>query len=94
MVIRRDLVKGIPWDYPLMKEAIDLIFLDPPYGKHAIPPLLEEVSTKDVFSSRSLAIAESAKNEELPVSFGELRMVDTRAYGDTRISLYAYGVER
>ena len=89
-VIKRDLRKGLPWDHPLMKEAVDLVFLDPPYGKKAIPLLVSELSTKDVLSSRSLAVAESGKNEKLPFSLGEFQIIDTRVYGDTRISLYAY----
>ncbi|MCP4668497.1 MAG: 16S rRNA (guanine(966)-N(2))-methyltransferase RsmD [Deltaproteobacteria bacterium] len=93
-VLRRDLCRGIPWDNPLMKDAMDLVFLDPPYGKKAIPPLIEELSSKDVLSSGSLVVAESAKKEKLPVSLGEFHMVDTRVYGDTRISLYAYEVRK
>ena len=93
-VIRRDLRKGIPWDHPLMMEAVDLVFLDPPYGKNAIPPLLGELSSKDVLSPGSLAVAESAKKEELPLYLGEFKIIDTRVYGDTRISLYAYEVKQ
>jgi len=93
-VIRRDLRKGIPWEHPLMKEAIDLVFLDPPYGKKAIPPMVAKLSTKDVLSPGSLAVAESGKKEKLPLSLGKFQMIDTRVYGDTRISLYAYEVQQ
>lgn len=87
-ILRRDLRKGIPRSHPLLMEGFDLIFLDPPYGGNLIPPLLEKLSTRDLLSSGSRVVAESFKTDRLPVSFGNLEMVDTRLYGDTRISTY------
>jgi 16S rRNA (guanine966-N2)-methyltransferase len=93
-VSKRDLTKeGIPWHHPLIREGIDLAFLDPPYGSNAIPPLLEELSAKKGLLSRSLAVVESAKDAYLPDSFGGLKMVDCRVYGDTKLTIFAYGVE-
>ncbi len=87
-VLRRDLVKGIPRSHPLLKGNFDLIFLDPPYEKNFIIPLLEKLSTTDVLSSRSRVVAELSKNDNLAVSFANLKMVDTRIYGDTKINIY------
>jgi 16S rRNA (guanine966-N2)-methyltransferase len=91
-VLRWDLRKGLPQGHPWLQETMDLVFLDPPYGSHAIPPLLEAISAADLLSVGSRAVAESARDETLPPGFGQLKMIDTRRYGDTRISLYAYEV--
>jgi 16S rRNA (guanine966-N2)-methyltransferase len=89
-VLRKDLGRGIPLNHPLIKGIVDLVFLDPPYRNKIIPFLLEELSTEEVVSSGSLVVAESSKNEELPVSVKNFQMVDTRLYGITRISIYEY----
>jgi 16S rRNA (guanine966-N2)-methyltransferase len=91
-VVRRDLRKGIILTRALEGELFDLVFLDPPYGKNLIPLLLEELSRKGLLSSEARVIAESSKTEGLPVAMGNLHTVDTRLYGDTKISLYAYEV--
>jgi len=90
VIIRRDLRKGIRRIHILSKQIFDLVFLDPPYGKNFIPLILSGLSTMDILSKRSRVIAESSKNEKLPVTFESLEMVDARSYGDTKISVYAY----
>jgi 16S rRNA (guanine966-N2)-methyltransferase len=92
IIMRRDLRKGIRKIHILSRRVFDLVFLDPPYGKNFIPLILSELSTMDILSDRSRVVAESSKAEKLPVSFENLEMVDTRSYGDTKISVYAYEV--
>jgi 16S rRNA (guanine966-N2)-methyltransferase len=87
-ILRRDLKKGIPRNHPLLTESFDLIFLDPPYGKNFITILLEKLSTTDMLSSRSRVVAESSRTDKPSVCFGNIKMVDTRLYGDTRINIY------
>ncbi|MCD6297358.1 MAG: 16S rRNA (guanine(966)-N(2))-methyltransferase RsmD [Deltaproteobacteria bacterium] len=88
--IKRDLRRGITLNHPLIKESVDLVFVDPPYRNNIISFLLEELSTKEVVSSGSLVVAESSKSESPPVSLKPFQMVDTRLYGITRISIYEY----
>ncbi len=88
-ILRRDLKKGIPRNHPLLTESFDLVFLDPPYGKNFVTVLLEMLSTTDLVSSRSRVVAESSKDDNPPVSFGNLKKVDTRLYGGTNINIYA-----
>ena len=90
VILKQDLRKGIKRIHHLLDETFDLVFLDPPYGKNFIPLILGELPTMDILSSKSRVVAESSKTEKLPVSFGNLEMVDTRSYGDTKISVYAY----
>ncbi|MCP4681268.1 MAG: 16S rRNA (guanine(966)-N(2))-methyltransferase RsmD [Desulfobacterales bacterium] len=89
-VLRRDLRKDIPWGHPLLKKNFDLVFLDPPYGKDLIPVLLKDISTKNMLSYGARIIAETSKTDQLPISFGNLKRIDDRLYGDTRISIYTY----
>ncbi len=90
-VWKKDLSKGLPRKHPLLKEKFHLIFLDPPYEKNMIPPMLEELSRRDLFVSPSIAVAESFKTETLPEVLGQLRMISSRTYGETRISIYHFG---
>jgi len=87
-ILKRDLTKGLPWKHPLMRGKFDLIFIDPPYEKEMIPPLLRELSDRDLFASPSIAVAETFKTETLPSSLGKLNMLDSRIYGETKITIY------
>jgi len=87
-VIKWDLRKGLPRSHPLLKRVFDLIFVDPPYAKNLIPPLLEELTLTKLLSPGSLVIAELSKMERLWSSFGNLPMAADRLYGDTRIQIY------
>jgi 16S rRNA (guanine966-N2)-methyltransferase len=93
IILRRDLKKGIRRSHPLAREVFDLAFLDPPYAAGYLSGLLEALSTQGFLSSGALVVAESAKRENLPVAVGRLQMRDTRSYGDTRISIYAFEVK-
>lgn len=90
VTLRRNLKKGIPRRHPILKEKFDLAFLDPPYGKNLIPLLLEDLSTEDFLISKARVIVESWKTDKFQVSCRFLEMVDTRLYGDTKISIYTH----
>jgi 16S rRNA (guanine966-N2)-methyltransferase len=89
IVLRHDLRKGLPVKHPAMQEKFSLIFLDPPYGKGYVLPLLGELSDRGILEKRSLVIVECAKTEALPGWVGNLSMTDTRIYGDTQINIYS-----
>jgi 16S rRNA (guanine966-N2)-methyltransferase len=90
-VLKRDLTRGLPRRHPLLKEQFDLIFLDPPYENKMLPPLLGELSERDILASPSVTVAESFKTETLPKVLGRLQMVSSRTYGETKISIYHFG---
>lgn len=90
-VWKKDLTKGLPLKHPMLKEKFDLIFVDPPYEKEMIPRLLRELSDRDLLRSPAIAVAESFKTETLPEVLGKLQMVDSRIYGETKISIYHFG---
>jgi 16S rRNA (guanine966-N2)-methyltransferase len=90
-VLKKDLARGLPKRCEMMKGEIDLVFTDPPYGKGHLPPVLRELSDKEILASPSIVVAETSKTEALPARLGKLELVKTRIYGDTKISLYYYG---
>ena len=92
-ILRKDLRKGICLDHPLLKQEYDLAFLDPPYRKSFIPLLLKHISYNGILSTRSSVIAESGKTENLPPLCGNFEMLDSRLYGDTKVSFYGYRAE-
>jgi len=89
-VLKRDLTRGLPYGHPLMKSRIDLVFMDPPYGKDLIPPILNKLSGKEVLASPSIVVAESSKKDKLPSVLYNLRLIDSRIYGETKIDIYKY----
>lgn len=89
-ISKADLNKGIPRNHPLLRDTFDLVFLDPPYQRGYISPLLYKISAGTMLSPISRVVAESSKTEILPVSTKKLEMTDTRLFGDTRITVYTY----
>jgi 16S rRNA (guanine966-N2)-methyltransferase len=92
-ILKTDLKKGSRLNHPMLK-AIDLIFLDPPYGKDLIIPLLEGMSRTDILKKSSCVVAELSKKEDLPTIIEQLEMTDIRLYGDTKIIIYTTGEGR
>ena len=91
-VLKTNLKKGLPLNHPEMLRHFDLVFLDPPYGKNLVTPLLSELTTSDILSNGSRVVVELSKHEELPNAFGNLEMSNSRQYGDTKINSYVYEV--
>lgn len=90
-ILKKDLTRGLPRKFSLMKEKFDLVFIDPPYGKKLIPPLLKELADREILASPSMVITESSKFESLPVAPGKLHLFKARTYGETQINVYQYG---
>jgi 16S rRNA G966 N2-methylase RsmD len=64
----------------------DIIFMDPPYKKNIIPPLLtgiEEILNKD-----GILVVEHDIRDVLPERVGNTVNYRRKNYGDTVISLY------
>jgi 16S rRNA (guanine966-N2)-methyltransferase len=88
--LRKDLLKGFPRRYRLLEEKMDLVFVDPPYRKSMILPVLEELSDRKILGSPSILVAQSEQREVLPPCVRTLQMVTSRAYGETRITIYRH----
>ncbi|SPD72132.1 RNA methyltransferase, RsmD family [uncultured Desulfobacterium sp.] len=89
-ILKADLKKVFRLNHQMLR-AIDLIFLDPPYGKDLIIPLLEWISQTDTLRYGASVIAELSRKEDLPDTISRLKVTDIRLYGDTKIIIYTSG---
>ena len=88
--LRKDLLKGFPRRYRLLEEKMDLVFVDPPYRKSMILPVLEELSHRKILGSPSILVAQSEQREVLPPRVRSLQTVKSKTYGETRITIYRH----
>ena len=90
-IMKKDLGRGLPRNRTFLKKRFGLVFMDPPYGKAFIPPLLKELSEINVLTPSSIVVTESSHRDILPEAFGELQRIKRKTYGDTNINIYHYG---
>ena len=88
--LRKDLLKGFPRRHRLLEEKMDLVFVDPPYRKSMILPVLEELSHLRILGSPSILVAQTEQREVLPPRVRSLQTVKSRTYGETRITIYRH----
>lgn len=89
-VLKQNIIKGIEPDRRLMKKSINLVFIDPPYGRDIIPPVLKDLLKRDILSPNAIVVGESLKSDDLPGKIDQLYQFDTRIYGETKITIYHY----
>jgi len=87
-VLKRDLTVRSAFESLAAKGDFDLVFIDPPYRKGIIPPVLMMLSDCGILSGRAFVVTESSKNDPLPERSGKLLLSDTRIYGETRIDIF------
>jgi 16S rRNA (guanine966-N2)-methyltransferase len=89
--LKRDLRRGLPTGHPMFNKSFDLVFIDPPYSRGLISPVLRRFSEVEILGSPSIIVVESLIEDDLPVSVGMLKLSDTRVYGKTKIDIYTNG---
>lgn len=87
-VLRKNLARGVFLRHPALVKPFDLVFLDPPYGKGFIVPLLEALDQGGMLRPGSHVVAQSERKGDLPEVVGNLETVKVRVYGVTRISVF------
>ena len=71
------------------QERFDLVFIDPPYGKELVPPVLRELVRTRRLKPDAFVLAELEQRAKLdPAAYSGLEAVDERDYGQTRILLW------
>ena len=85
--LRKDLADGLPSRHPLFVKRFDLVFLDPPYGKGLILPLLLELQREGLLGPAPMVVAQTEKRQDLPQAMGNLKTAKVRTYGATRITV-------
>jgi len=89
-VIRHDLRRGLPPRGSIRMRDLDVVFLDPPYGRDLAPPILNALGSWKALGPEGLVVAETATHETLIEQEVGLRLVTKRRYGDTSIHLFAW----
>ncbi|MBN1105509.1 MAG: 16S rRNA (guanine(966)-N(2))-methyltransferase RsmD [Deltaproteobacteria bacterium] len=87
-VLEKDLTKGLPGRSALMKGGVHLVFADPPYRRGFLPRVLDGLGNGDILESPATVVVEASKEDELPMGPGNLILVKTKIYGDTKICIY------
>jgi len=94
LVIKKDLSRGLPKSQGFAQNPFDLVFIDPPYGRGLIPPLLQELALIKIMCENGIIITESQKNDVLLDQQNGLTLTDSRRYGETKIDRYFYGEQQ
>jgi len=69
-------------------ECYDFIFMDPPYLKGFIEPLLETIDEKKLLAFDGKVIIEHDMKDVLQEAYGELLLDKKKKYGKTAVSVY------
>lgn len=68
--------------------SFDLVFFDPPYDSKLYPHVLETLNSSGLLKSGSILIAECSVRNQLLESYGLLKRLDRRIYGETVLELF------
>ena len=71
-----------------IKEKIDIVFLDPPYGKNLWEEVVELLSESKLMNEDGLAVLEHPKEIELPQEIHGFRKIKEARYGTVVLSIY------
>ncbi len=86
-VVRHDITRGLNPVTKLMPR-IDLVFMDPPYGKNLAPRILQRLEALPELIEGAVIVVEHFRNELDGATFKTLSLLSARAYGQTIISLF------
>jgi 16S rRNA (guanine(966)-N(2))-methyltransferase RsmD len=73
------------------EQPFGLVFLDPPYREGLAVKILERLALSPLVADETIVIAEFARDEDIPTSYGRLAEFDRRAYGDTALAFFQKG---
>jgi 16S rRNA (guanine966-N2)-methyltransferase len=73
-----------------VEPPIDVVFVDPPYAdREAMLGALDLLRRPGLLGPSSVVVLEQAAKAEPPLAVGRLPLANSRAHGQTRVSLYA-----
>ena len=86
-IYKWNLTKGLPRNHLFLETTYDLAFLDPPYRSGPAAGLMEELAVSEQLAPGALIVLESGKTVETRHALS-LPLIETRIYGDTKLSIY------
>lgn len=86
-VYRNDVYRGLEKlrDQP----KFDIIFMDPPYEQGHEVACIKLIQAYNLLLEDGLVVVESSKRDELPEQIGDLSMIRSQHYGDTKLTYYS-----
>jgi len=84
-VVLQDAAAALTW-LGRGEAPFHLIFLDPPYHEGITASVLALLSDSPLVDAGTTIVAEFSSKEEIPRSFGRLREIERRSYGDSALS--------
>ena len=73
-----------------IEPAFNLVFMDPPYGKHLIVPTLSNLHDSCSLKTNARLIIEHAQSDAISDLPGPFKVLDQRRYGKTLVSFLRY----
>lgn len=71
----------------------DLIFIDPPYAREMIPPIMDIISDGKLLKNDGLIVCKIDSGEEIFQGNEKIGLINTRKYGNTTVLFYEYREE-
>jgi 16S rRNA (guanine966-N2)-methyltransferase len=72
----------------LLKEPIDLLFLDPPYAKEQIVADIERLEGNGLLAANATLVCETDKAVVLPEQVASFNLIKAKKYGISKVSIY------
>jgi 16S rRNA (guanine(966)-N(2))-methyltransferase RsmD len=69
-------------------QRFDLVFFDPPYDSELYRQVPEVLDSSGLLTSSSILVAECSARNRLLESYGRLKRIDRRVYGETALELF------
>lgn len=87
IIFKMDAVKSLQLGV-IRHKNYNLVFLDPPYSSDLYSQVLEALNTPGMLAANSVLVAECSVRNPLKESYGRLRHIDRRVYGETALELF------
>ncbi len=78
----------LPQALSRLEGQFDLVFVDPPYGRSLIRPVLEGLAERGLLSDRGVVMVHQPAREDLPNGIPNLCLVGKRVYGQATLGFY------
>ena len=88
-VIKLSVLKGLDFLAHHVTK-FEIVFLDPPYGKGMVLPVLQRLDEFGTVSQDAVIVVEHASTESIQVENGALQLYDQRRYGNSLVSFLSH----
>tara|TARA_Y100001954_G_scaffold47396_1_gene49686 strand:+ start:269 stop:832 length:564 start_codon:yes stop_codon:yes gene_type:complete len=80
-IIEEDILDS---EFNINFDNINIIYIDPPYGKYKLNEILFKLSKK-IIDSKTIVVLETSKNEYLEIN-KEYKIINSKIYGKTKLN--------